>query len=83
MTINIGEKKMQLAVNEFKAKLSEYLKHLSEPLYITRHGKVVAKVLPSNDEEAWKDIAKDLKGSLLKYDDPTEPVGEEDWETLK
>ena len=43
----------------------------------------MAKVLPSNDEEAWEDIAKDLKGSLLKYDDPTEPVGEEDWETLK
>ncbi len=73
---------MQIALNEFKSKISEYLKNFTDPIFITKHGKVVAKVLPSNDQEAWDEIKTDMEGSVLKYDDPTAPVGEEDWEML-
>ena len=30
-----------------------------------------------------RDIRENLKGSVLRYDDPTEPVGLEDWEVLR
>jgi len=73
---------MQVALNEFKAKLSEYLKNMKEPIFITRHGKVVAKVLPSDDSEVWEDVKEKMKGSVVQYSGPEKPVGEEDWTLL-
>jgi prevent-host-death family protein len=76
---------MQIALNLFKAKLSEYINQMlttGKPIFITRHGKTIAKVLPSNEQEAWNTIKKEMMGSVLKYDDPTEPVGLEDWEEI-
>jgi len=75
-----------VTVKNFKAKLSEFLKKLqetSEPILLTKHGKVIAKITPCDDESAWEEIRKEMSGSVLKYDDPTEPVGSEDWESLK
>ncbi len=74
-----------VAIKDFKSKLSEYIKQLSdtsEPLFITKHGKIVAKVIPCDDASAWEEIRKEMAGSVKKYDDPTEPVGLEDWEML-
>ncbi len=73
---------MQIALNEFKAKISEYLKDIKEPIFITKHGKVVAKVLPSSNEEVWEDVQERMKGSVTEYNDPENPVGEEDWTLL-
>lgn len=75
-----------VAVNTLKAKLSQYLNALQEtdePIYITKRGKIVAKLENYNKEKAWEAAKKRLKGSVLYYEGETDPVGEEDWEALK
>lgn len=74
-----------VAVKEFKSKLSELLNQISEsgePVFITKHGKIVAKLMPCDEQSAWEEIADLMKGSVKKYDKPTEPVGLDDWESL-
>lgn len=67
----------------FKAKVLEYLRSVEETgtdLVITDHGRPVARVSPFRfDPEAGLEA---LRGSVLRFDDPTEPVGAEDWEAL-
>ena len=61
---------------------------------IQRKGKAIAKVVPivrtnvkmTRDAPDARTIAEArarLKGSVLSYADPLEPVGLEDWEALK
>lgn len=74
-----------IAINEFKARLSEYLNKLEKtrvPLYITRHGKIVAKLVPYEKETEWEAAKQRLAGSVLAYEGETDPVGETDWELL-
>jgi antitoxin (DNA-binding transcriptional repressor) of toxin-antitoxin stability system len=49
-------------------------------LVITDHGKPVLKVIPFHHDPA--EALKALRGTVLRYDDPLEPVGVEDWESL-
>ncbi len=75
-----------VAVNTLKANLSQYLNALQEngePIYITKRGKIVAKLENYNKEKGWEEARKRLKGSVLHYEGETEPVGEDDWEALK
>jgi len=52
-----------------------------ETLIITDRGKPVVKIIPySADPESSLKI---LRNSVLKYDDPTEPVAPEDWKALE
>jgi prevent-host-death family protein len=73
---------LQLSKSQFKPKSLEYFRHIQEtgePIIITDHGKPVLKIIPytpSPDE-----LLKTLQGSVIKYDDPLEPVGIEDWDT--
>ncbi len=74
--------------SQFKAKALEYLRTVErkkEPLTITHQGEPVVQVVPYKDAVRKRDeeILKSLRGTLLRYDDPTEPVGLEDWEALK
>lgn len=76
---------MQIALNEFKAKLSLFINKMiseSDPIFITKHKKVIAKIVPSNNEELWESVQEKMKDSVLKYEKPEEPVGLEDWEQL-
>lgn len=74
--------------SQFKAHALELLRSVEkkeESLVITHAGKPVAKVIPyketqESDPEA---ILKSLRGTLVFYKGPTEPVGLEDWEMLK
>jgi len=77
---------MEVALNEFKSGLSAFINKMlskNEPIYITKYKKVIAKVTPSSNEELWKSVEAKMKGSVLKYDDPTESVGQEEWEVLQ
>ena len=68
----------------FKAKALEYFRdveHSGKELVITDHGKPVLKIVPY-DRDPLEDL-KALRGSVLRYDDPLEPVGIEDWEALR
>lgn len=72
--------------SQFKAQALEYLRFVekqNQSLVITHAGKPVAKVIPYKEESKPEAILKSLRGSVLRYEDPTEPVGLEDWEMLK
>jgi prevent-host-death family protein len=75
---------MQVSKSQFKAKALEYFRQVEasgEPLIITDHGR------PSLELRVYAERKRDprefLRGTLLRYDDPFEPVGVEDWEALK
>lgn len=76
---------LTVPVRELKSKLSDYLHKVvdGEDVFITKKGKIIAKIVASDQNEAWEDKRKRLAGSLLFYKDPTEPVGEDDWEALR
>ncbi len=67
----------------FKARALEYFRQVErtgKDLVITDRGKPVLKVTPYSHDPAA--ALKALRGSVLRYDDPMEPVGLEDWEAL-
>jgi prevent-host-death family protein len=68
----------------FKSKALEYFRAVEKshkPLIITDHGKPVLKVVPFSEDSA--EILRELRGSVLEYVDPTEPVADSDWEALE
>lgn len=69
--------------SSFKERALEYLREVEttgNELIITDHGKPVLKLVRYNPDP--KAALEALRGSVIRYDDPTEPVGEEDWESL-
>jgi len=70
--------------SEFKARVLEYFRRVEktgEPLIITGRGRPVLKIVPYlEDPDA---ALRALRGSVLAYDRPFEPVGLEDWEALR
>lgn len=76
-----------ISKSQFKAHALELLRMVEEqkqPLIITHAGKPVAKVIPYQEELNQEAILKSLRGSVLKYDDPTKPaIDPQDWDMLK
>ena len=71
----------QISKSEFKARALEIMRQVEqtgEPRIITDHGKPKLVLRKLSDQET--DPLERLKGTVLKYEDPTEPVAEEDWE---
>ncbi len=74
----------QVSKSSFKARALEYFRQIErtgKELVITDRGKPVLKVSPYERDPG--EALKALRGSVLRYDDPTEPVGLEDWEALE
>jgi prevent-host-death family protein len=73
----------------FKAKALEYFRRVEstgETLIITDHGQPMVEIRPipkMSQAEKTKEILESLRGSVLHYEDPFEPVGLDDWEALK
>lgn len=73
-----------IKVSELRQRLPEYLAKVrrGERLRVTLRGKVIAEItppVPSKDEAAAARAR--LRGSVLRYDDPLEPViAPEEWE---
>lgn len=70
--------------SSFKAKALEYFREVEstgKELVITDHGKPVLKVVPYSHDPA--EALRALRGSVIRYTDPLEPVGLEDWESLR
>ncbi len=68
----------------FKAKALEYFREVEstgKELVITDHGKPVLKIVPYAHDPA--ESLRSLRGTVLRYTDPLEPVGLEDWESLR
>lgn len=67
----------------FKARALEIFRRVEssgEPVLITDRGRPVLKLVPYyGDEDA---ALASLRGTVLAYANPTEPVGDADWEAL-
>jgi len=75
----------KVSKSRFKAKALEFFRRVEKSrkeLIITDHGRPVLKLVPYTQETS-QEVLQGLAGSVLKYEDPTEPVGLEDWEALK
>lgn len=69
--------------SKLKAKALEYFREVErtgKPLVVTDRGRPVLKIVPYGDPS--KDALAELRGSLIRYDDPTEPVAIGDWKSL-
>ena len=69
--------------SKFKAKALEFFRqveHTGRELVVTDHGRPVIKIVPYSKDPA--EILRALEGTVVRYEDPTGPVGVEDWEAL-
>ena len=76
--------KKMISKSQFKPRALHYFREIEktgQELIISDHGKPVLKIVPykENPEEALKA----LRNTVVKYEDPTAPVGLEDWEAIK
>ena len=70
--------------SKFKPHALKYFRYVEESgreLIITDHGKATIKIVPYS-EDPFESL-KALRNSVIRYEDPTEPVGLEDWESLE
>jgi prevent-host-death family protein len=73
--------KRTVSKSAFKARVLEYCRQVERTgreLVITDRGKPVVKVVPYRAEPAQGLVA--LRESVVRYDAPMDPVGEEEWE---
>jgi len=73
-----------ISKSKFKPRALEYFREVEKTgkeLIISDRGKPVLKIVPYS--ENLLESLKMLRNSVIKYVDPTEPVGIEDWESLK
>ena len=69
--------------SKLKAKALEYFREVErtgEELVVTDRGRPVLKIVPYREQAIQ--ALDELRGSVLRYTDPTAPVGLEDWESL-
>lgn len=70
--------------SQLKAKALEYFREIEasgETIIITDNGRPTLEI--RRYQQPVRDPFEVLRGSVLRYDDPTEPVGEDDWDMLK
>jgi prevent-host-death family protein len=67
--------------SRFKARALEYFRDVErtgKELIITDRGRPVLKLIPYREEP--EDALRALRDTMVRYEAPTEPVSEEDWE---
>lgn len=72
-----------ISKSRFKARALHYFREVERSgreLVITDRGRPVVKLVPYQAEPGRALMA--LRESVIRYDAPTEPVGDEEWETL-
>lgn len=70
--------------SKFKPNALKYFREVEKTgkeLVITDRGKPVLMIVPFSKDPS--ESLKSLRNSVIRYDDPTAPVGLEDWESLK
>ena len=76
--------KNMISKSQFKPRALHYFREIEKTgkeLVISDHGKPVLKIVPYVEDP--EEVLKLLRDTVIKYEDPTEPVGLEDWEALK
>ena len=72
-----------ISKSQFKPRALQYFREIEKTgktLVISDRGKPVLKIVPYVEDP--EEALKALRNTVIKYEDPTEPVGLEDWETL-
>lgn len=70
--------------SQFKAKALEFCRQVEatgESVIVTDNGRPAVEVRRYRDDQ--RPPLEKLRGSVIEYKDPTEPVGEGDWEALR
>jgi len=73
-----------ISKSQFKPRALQYFREVEKTgkeLIISDRGKPVLKIVPYTENP--EDALKVLRDTVIIYDDPTEPVGLEDWDVLK
>ena len=73
-----------VAKSEMEAHWLEYFREVERTgteLVITDRGKPILKLVPYAQNPT--ELLESLRGTVVRYDDPTEPVAVEDWEALR
>jgi antitoxin (DNA-binding transcriptional repressor) of toxin-antitoxin stability system len=72
---------VQVSKSQFKARALEFFRQVEtsgESVVLTEHGQPTLEIRPyTSRARSPLDV---LLGSVLRYDNPTAPVAEEDWE---
>ena len=69
--------------SRFKARALELFRQVEstgQEIIITDRGRPVVKVVPYASDPARQ--LSEIRDSVVRYDDPEEPVGDKDWEAL-
>ena len=83
MTMEIFMEAEKVTKSQFKARALEFLRRVEttgEHLIVTDHGKPTLEIRRYRGGE--RPPLEVLKGTVIEYEDPTEPVGEADWDAL-
>lgn len=75
---------VQVSKSQFKAKALEFFRQVEasgESVVVTDHGQPKLEVRPY--QPRTRDPLEVLRGSILRYDQPTAPVAEDDWEAAR
>ena len=73
-----------ISKSQFKPRALHYFREIEKTgkeLIISDRGKPVLKIVPYRDNT--EETLKALRDTVVKYDDPTKPVGLDDWEALR
>ena len=67
--------------SRFKSQALKYFRQVQkngQKLIITDHGKPILKISPVQHKP--QTVLEELRNSVLRYDDPLEPVAQDDWD---
>jgi prevent-host-death family protein len=70
--------------SKLKAQALKYFREVEETgreIVVTDRGRPVLRLVPYKEDP--REILRALRGTVLRYDDPLEPVDVEEWEALK
>jgi hypothetical protein len=74
--------KKRVSKSVFKARALEFFREIEstrESLVLTDHGRPVLEVRPYKEDEV--DPLDTLRGSVVRYERPTDPVADDEWES--
>jgi hypothetical protein len=74
--------KRRVSKSVFKARALEFFREIEstgESLVLTDHGRVVLEVLPYEENDS--DPLATLRRSVVRYERPTDPVADDEWES--
>ena len=75
--------KNQVSKSDFKARALEFFRQVEssgQSVIVTDHGKPTLEVRPYHGIE--RSPFEILRGSVVRYDNPTDPIAADDWEVV-